>query len=68
MSTASRAPLSKVLEEPAWVRRALLTVAFIFLGFFLFLPLLVVFIEAFKRGWDVYLQAIIDPDALSAIP
>ncbi|MBU4611288.1 sulfate ABC transporter permease subunit CysW [Achromobacter sp. GG226] len=63
----SRAPLSPVLEEPRWVRWALLTVALVFLGIFLFLPLLVVFIEAFKRGWEVYLQAIVDPDALSAI-
>jgi sulfate transport system permease protein len=26
-----------------------------------------VFYEALKKGWDVYLAAIVEPDALSAI-
>jgi sulfate transport system permease protein len=30
-------------------------------------PLVTVFYEAFKKGWDVYLAAILDPDARSAI-
>ena len=38
-----------------------------FLGCFLFVPLLLVFAEAFKKGVDVYLAAISDPDALDAI-
>ena len=35
--------------------------------FFLFVPLATVFIEAFKKGWEVYIASITDPDALSAI-
>lgn len=34
---------------------------------FLFVPLVSVFAEAFKKGWDVYLAAITESDALSAV-
>lgn len=37
------------------------------LGVFLILPLIVVFVEAFRRGWQVYLAAITDAEALSAL-
>ncbi|MFY9509640.1 MAG: sulfate ABC transporter permease subunit CysW [Rubrivivax sp.] len=57
----------KATEEPAWVRRLLIAVALAFLGFFLFVPLVTVFVEAFKKGWDVYLAAIVEPDALAAV-
>jgi len=53
--------------EPAWVRRLLIGVALVFLSLFLFVPLVAVFFEAFKKGWDVYLAAVTDPDAVSAI-
>jgi sulfate transport system permease protein len=54
-------------REPAWVRRTLIGVALAFLALFLFLPLVAVFVEALKKGVDVYLAAITDPDAVSAI-
>jgi sulfate transport system permease protein len=53
--------------EPAWVRYALITVALLFLTLFLFVPLVSVFYEALKHGWDTYVTAVVDPDALSAI-
>jgi len=53
--------------EPAWVRRLLIGTALAFLTLFLFVPLAVVFAEAFKKGLQVYLAAITEPDALSAI-
>jgi sulfate transport system permease protein len=53
--------------EPAWVRRALIGVALVFLTLFLFVPLVTVFVEAFKKGWEVYLASVVEPDALSAI-
>ncbi len=53
--------------EPAWVRRALIGVALAFLTLFLFVPLVSVFYEAFKKGWFVYQAAIVEPDALSSI-
>lgn len=59
--------LSEVSREPAWVKWLLISLALTFLSLFLFLPLVSVFFEAFKRGWDVYLAAIVEPDAVSAI-
>ena len=53
--------------EPGWVRYALIAVALVFLTLFLFVPLVAVFTEALKKGWDVYKEAVLDPDALSAI-
>ena len=38
-----------------------------FLAFFLVLPLVVVFVEAFAKGIPFFLRAIAEPDALSAI-
>ena len=54
-------------DEPPWVRRTLIGLALVFLAFFLFVPLAAVFFEAFKKGWSVYLAAITEPDAVSAI-
>lgn len=65
-----RAPARSALaatEEPAWVRRTLIGVALVFLSLFLFVPLATVFVEALKKGVDVYLAAIVEPDALSAV-
>ncbi len=49
------------------VKWVVLTISLLFFICFLVLPLATVFIEALKKGWDVYLQAILDDDALSAI-
>ncbi|MBP6057403.1 MAG: sulfate ABC transporter permease subunit CysW [Nitrosomonas sp.] len=71
--TAITFPLSpdaqkeRATQEPAWVRWSLIGVALIFLTLFLFIPLISVFYEAFKKGSDVYFAAITDPDAVSAI-
>jgi sulfate transport system permease protein len=53
--------------EAGWVRWALICRRLLFLSLFLFVPLVAVFVEAFKKGWDVYLAAIVEPDALAAI-
>jgi len=53
--------------EPLWVRIVLITTAFAFLTLFLFVPLVAVFYEGLKKGWDVYISSIIEPDAWSAI-
>jgi len=55
------------LTEPQWLRGLLIAAALGFLALFLALPLIVVFAEALRKGWEVYLAAITDPDALSAI-
>ena len=53
--------------EPAWVRRTLIGITLAFLALFLFVPLASVFYEALKKGLDVYLAAITEADARSAI-
>ena len=55
------------ITEPFWVRALLIVVALTFMTLFLFVPLVAVFVEAFKKGWQVYLASIIEPDAISAI-
>ncbi|MVW72316.1 sulfate ABC transporter permease subunit CysW [Bordetella sp. 15P40C-2] len=55
------------LTEPRWVRGILLGVALAFLALFLLLPLATVFVEAFRKGWKLYLAAVTEPDAVSAI-
>ena len=54
-------------REPTWVRNVLITIALIFFLSCLILPLILVFVEAFKQGVAVYFQALINPDTLSAV-
>jgi sulfate transport system permease protein len=54
-------------REPQWVKWSILTLALLFFGLFLLLPLVSVFTEALRKGVDVYFQAITQPDTLSAI-
>lgn len=56
----------RVRTEPFWVRMTLLIVAFAFLLGFLLLPLTVVFVQAFSKGWSVYIEALLEPNALLA--
>jgi sulfate transport system permease protein len=67
MSENAPRRIGEATSEPAWVRRLLIAVALAFLCVFLFVPLVAVFLEALKKGLDVYLAAITEPDALSAI-
>jgi sulfate/thiosulfate transport system permease protein len=55
------------LTESLPVRWLLIVVAFLFIGFFLVIPLASVFVEAFKKGIEVYFAAIKERDALLAI-
>lgn len=54
-------------REPTWVKRLLITIALLFFVGCLLLPLILVFVEAFKQGLTVYTHALIDPDTLSAV-
>lgn len=59
--------LSPATREPKWARFTILTLALVFFALFLLMPLLAVFVEALRKGWDVYWQAITSPDTRSAI-
>ncbi|ALH96512.1 sulfate ABC transporter permease subunit CysW [Acinetobacter equi] len=54
-------------REPTWVRITLLVIALIFFLSCLILPLILVFVEAFKQGMNVYFNALVQPDTLSAV-
>ena len=54
-------------HEPVWARAAVLGLVFAFLALVLVLPLASIFVEALRKGWQVSLQAITDPDTASAI-
>src|SRR5262245_8873088 len=56
-----------VRSEPALVRWTVIAIALLFLTVFLVLPLVTVFQQAFARGFDRYLAALIEPDAVAAI-
>ncbi len=58
---------SRATSEPAWIRYTLTAIALMFLTLFLFVPLAAVFTEALRKGFDTYITALVDPDALSAI-
>ena len=53
-------------DRPA-VRAVLIATALAFLGLFLLLPLVAVFVEALRQGLGAYLAGITEPDALAAI-
>ena len=54
-------------REPAWVKWTFIGVSLTFFALVLLLPLVAVFHEALRKGWETYLAALIHPDALSAI-
>lgn len=52
--------------EPLWVRWLLIGGALSFLFSFIFLPLALVFIQAFSKGVSYYFNALSEPNALLA--
>ena len=73
MSSSSSSALAQKLQsrdatrEPTWVKVTLIIIAMIFFMSCLILPLILVFVEAFKQGVEVYFQALVNPDTLSAV-
>jgi len=51
----------------AWVPLLLTVIALAYLAVILFLPLAVVFTEALRKGFEFYLNALAEPDALAAV-
>lgn len=58
---------NRATSEPAWIRWSLISVALVFLSLFLFVPLAAVFTEGLRKGFDTYIAAVIEPDALASI-
>ncbi|RQO66997.1 sulfate ABC transporter permease subunit CysW [Aquitalea sp. FJL05] len=59
--------MANLTTESRPVRYALTAVALVFLFLFLLLPLIGVFWEALHKGWQLYLTALVEPEAWSAI-
>lgn len=57
----------KSKTESNWVKFVLITIAILYLSLLLFVPLIAIFIKAFEQGAAVYIAAITESDALSAI-
>lgn len=53
--------------EPAWLRGVLTLIALLFLALLIILPVVMIFMEAFRQGWKAYAAALLHPDALDAI-
>jgi len=66
-SAARRPPAARHLTEPLIIRWLLIGAALLFVGFIVLLPLLTVLTQAFSKGWEAYLAALRDPDAMSAL-
>ncbi|AOF80445.1 sulfate ABC transporter, permease protein CysW [Methyloversatilis sp. RAC08] len=64
---AARFETRSATREPTWIKWTIVGFSLTFFTLFLLMPLIAVFVEAFRKGWDTYLAALIEPDALSAI-
>ncbi len=64
---ADRYENNPATRETPWVKWTVIGISLAFFALFLLLPLLVVFYEALRKGWDAYLAALVDPDALSSV-
>ena len=64
---ADRFEASPAASDPPLVKWLIIGISLAFFVTFLLLPLLAVFIEAFKKGWEAYFKAIVEPDTLASI-
>jgi sulfate transport system permease protein len=67
LASAALHPARAVTADRLGVRAVLIATTLAFLGLFLLLPLLAVFVEAFRQGAAAYLAGIAEPDALAAV-
>jgi sulfate transport system permease protein len=59
--------IKKKISDPLPVRILLIGLTFLFFIGFIFLPLGLVFSQAFQKGWDFYLEAIREPYTIEAV-
>ena len=73
MTAATLIPATKkqsfrhAVQEPVWLRWTLIALALGFILLFLCLPLGIVLVTAFSKGWDAYASSLAQPDTLAAI-
>ncbi|WP_158046525.1 sulfate ABC transporter permease subunit CysW [Skermanella pratensis] len=65
--TGQRSIPRPALGESPLVKAVLIGIALLFLLLFLVIPLVAVFFEALRQGFGAYLEALVEPDAVSAM-
>jgi sulfate transport system permease protein len=65
--SAHRFESGPATRDTPWVKWTILALGLAFFALFLLLPLVAVFFEAFRKGAGVYLAALTEPDAISAL-
>jgi sulfate transport system permease protein len=65
--SATRFEANLATRDKRWVKYTLLAVGLSYFALFLLLPLIAVFVEALRKGWETYFAALVEPDALSAV-
>ena len=58
---------NSVRTEPSFIKWTLIVAALLYLGVFLFLPLVSVFAGALRKGIQVYFASLSEPDAIAAM-
>jgi len=58
---------ANVNREPKWVMPVLIGISLLFLGVFIFSPLVTIFSQAFSQGLGAYLKALADGEIFAAI-
>lgn len=64
---AERLQSQDATRESPIIRYAIIAISLIFFASCLLLPLILVFVEAFRQGIQVYFQALVHPDTLAAV-
>ena len=54
-------------RESTWIKWTILGASLTFFAVFIFLPMVAVFVEALRKGLEVYWRALVEPDALAAV-
>ncbi|MBC8716130.1 sulfate ABC transporter permease subunit CysW [Ochrobactrum sp. Marseille-Q0166] len=67
MAMAYNSSTRSAVTESLPTRIVLIGIALLFLALFLILPVVAVFVEAFRKGAGEYLAALVEPDAIAAI-
>lgn len=67
LNTPGKQPKTGSTTEPLAVRIILISIALLFLVLVLLMPLITVFMQAFRKGAEVYFAALRDKDALAAV-
>ena len=65
--SANRFEANVATRDAGWIKALVLGIGLTFFAVFLLLPLAAVFIEALRKGWATYFNALTEPDTVSAI-